>query len=80
MDKDLNRCFSKEDIKMIEYIKTNFNIISHYGKGKANQTTMKIMVNMRYNFVSTGMAKKKGRVLVNVEKREPLEIVGGYVK
>ena len=47
---------------MIEYIKRYFNIISHYGKGKAKQTTMKIMVNMRYNSVSPGMAKKKGSV------------------
>lgn len=49
------------------------------GKGKAKQTTMKMTVSMRYNLVPTGMAKK-GRVLMNVEKLEPLEIVGGYVK
>lgn len=34
MDKDLNRCFSKENLKMIEYIKRYFNIISRFGKGK----------------------------------------------
>ena len=78
-DKDLNRWFSKEDVKMInEHIKRYFNIISRYGKGKAKQTTMKMTVSMRYNFVPTGVAKKKGRLLVNVEKLEPLEIVGGY--
>ena len=61
-----------------EHIKRYFNIISRYGKGKAKQTTMKMTVSMRYNFVPTGVAKKKGRLLVNVEKLEPLEIVGGY--
>ena len=45
---------------------------------KPKQTTMKMTVSMRYNFVPTGVAKKKGRLLVNVEKLEPLEIVGGY--
>ena len=41
-------------------------------------------MSVRYHFVPTGMAKKKKkvnkRVLVNVEKLEPLEIAAGNVK